>query len=101
MSYTLNCTYYTFIHFFKYSKSRFTDIIFEDLWEDTLNDIKAAHFISVLADSSSDSSVRELEGVYVQILHKGIPRNIFTCVEELTNATALGHYTSIKNGEYM
>ncbi|KAL1248507.1 hypothetical protein QQF64_021825 [Cirrhinus molitorella] len=43
-----------------------------------------------------DSSVRELEGVHVRILHKGIPRNIFTGVEELPNATAPGHYTAIK-----
>lgn len=87
------------MNFLNFFNSRFTDVIFEDLWEDVLNDITAAHFISVLADSSTDSSVRELEGVYVRILHKGIPKNIFVGVEELPNATAPGHYTAIKNGK--
>ncbi|KAJ8399635.1 hypothetical protein AAFF_G00410460 [Aldrovandia affinis] len=42
--------------------------IFDDLWKPFLEDLKAAKFLSVLADSATDVSVCDLEGVYVRML---------------------------------
>ncbi|XP_049917086.1 zinc finger protein 862-like [Epinephelus moara] len=74
---------------------RFVDVIFTDLWEGFAAEIKAAHFLSVLSDSSTDVSGRDLEGVFVRILSHGQPKNIFIGVEELQHATAPGHYAAM------
>ncbi|KAJ8364894.1 hypothetical protein SKAU_G00137250 [Synaphobranchus kaupii] len=66
-------------------------VIFQDLWEPFLEDLKRAKSISVLAYAATDVSVRDLEGVYVRMLKDGWPKNIFLAVEELHQATAVGH----------
>ncbi|KAJ8417401.1 hypothetical protein AAFF_G00286280 [Aldrovandia affinis] len=58
-------------------------VIFDNLWEPFLEDLRAAKFLSVLADSATDVSVRDLEGVYVRMLKDGEPNNVFLAVEEL------------------
>lgn len=78
---------------------RFVDVIYRELWEGCVAEIKAAHFLSVLSDSSTDVSGRDLEGVFVRILSCGQPKNIFIGVEELQHATAPGHFAAMSAGK--
>ena len=73
-------------------------VIFQDLWEPFLEDLKKAKFISVLADAATDASVRDLEGVYIRMLKEGRPKNVFLAVEELHHATAVGHREALNAG---
>lgn len=61
--------------------------------------MRTAKFISVLADSSTDVSVQELDGIFVRFLKDGKPRNTFVAVEQLKYATAVGHYAAMNTGK--
>lgn len=78
---------------------RFVDVIYRELWEGCVAEIKAAHFLSVLSDSSTDVIGRDLEGFFVRILSCGHPKNIFIGVEELKHATAPGHFAAMSDGK--
>lgn len=78
---------------------RFVDVIYRELWEGCVAEIKAANVLSVLSDSSTDVSGRDLEGVFVRILSCGQPKNIFIGVEELQHATAPGHFAAMSAGK--
>ena len=88
------------MHFCVNVVSRFIEVIY-DIWEPFCNDLKAAKFISVLADAATDVSVRDLEGLYVRYLKEGQPVNMFVAVEELKHATAVGHCEAINIGKMM
>ena len=75
--------------------SRFIPSIYEDLVEPRNADINEARYISVLADSSTDTSVLDLEGISVRYLKHGNPVNKFMAVEELEHSHALGHMAAI------
>ncbi|CAM4528586.1 unnamed protein product [Leuciscus chuanchicus] len=66
-----------------------------ELWESCVAEIKAANFLSVLSDSSTDVSGRDLEGFFVRILSCRRPKNIFIGVEKLQYATAPGHFAAM------
>ena len=51
---------------------RFVNVIFNELWEGHAAEIKAAHFLCVLSDLSTDVSGRDLEEVFVRILSSGL-----------------------------
>lgn len=62
-----------------------------------LNKIKKANGLSVLADSSTDSTC-DLESIYVRILYHETPVNVFLSVEELEQSTAQGFSAAIEEG---
>jgi len=45
-------------------------------------------------------SGKDLEGVFVRILSRGHPKNIFIGVEELQHATAPGHFAAMSAGKH-
>ena len=55
--------------------------IYQDLWQPKQERIAAARYISVMADSSTESSTRDLESVYLRYLQNGQPVNTFVGVE--------------------
>lgn len=61
--------------------------------------IKRASSISVLADSSTDCSIKDLEHIYVRLLEVGKPRNTYLTVQELENCHSDGHLATIATGE--
>ena len=62
--------------------------------------IKERKFISLLADSWTDSSVRDLEGVYVTYVENGKAVNLFLAVEKLEHAHAQGHVDALDRGNF-
>lgn len=73
--------------------------MYEALWEPVLEKMKTARYISVLADSSTDCSVRDLELIYVRFLDNGAPRNMYVSVQELEHCHAKGHLAAIGTGD--
>ena len=74
------------------------EFIFEDLWEPEKQSIERARYVSVLADSSTDSSTKDLESVYVRHAATGVPTNVFVGITELETVTAQGHKEAIERG---
>lgn len=80
------------IHLFILS---FAVVIFDNLWKSFLEDLRAAQYLSVLADSTPDVSVHNLEGIYIRMLKYWKLKNVFLAVEELHNSTAVGHCAAL------
>ena len=51
-----------------------------------------------MADSSTDTSIKDLESVYVRLIEEGKPVNTFISVSELITATSDGHKAAIEQG---
>ena len=56
---------------------RFVHFIHKEIENPIYQKIRDANVISVLFDGSTDSSVKEIELVYVRLLENGIPNNVY------------------------
>nr|XP_054763820.1 zinc finger protein 862-like [Lytechinus pictus] len=54
--------------------------------------------ILVLVDSSTDSSNKDLELIYLRFVDAGVPVNVLLGLEELKHATAVGHLGALQAG---
>ena len=63
--------------------------------EDESQQVNKQRVISVMADSGTDTSNKDLELVYVRFLENGLPVNKYVAVVELKNADANGVIASI------
>lgn len=77
---------------------RFLPYIYNDLRQPMLDAVGRSRYISVMADSSTDTSTRDLELVYVRYVVDGRPINQFVAVPEMKHATAEGHKEAIEEG---
>ena len=66
--------------------------------EDESQQVNKQCFISVMADSGTDTSNKDLELVYVRFLENGLPVSRYVAVVELKNADANGVIASINTG---
>ena len=66
--------------------------------EDESQQVNKQRFISVMADSGTDTSNKDLKLVYVRFLENGLPVNKYVAVVELKNADANGVIASINTG---
>ena len=51
-----------------------------------------------MVDSSTDTSNKDIEAIYVHYLPEGKLVNAFLCVEELQLVTAIGHKEAMERG---
>ena len=56
---------------------RFNGVIARQLHQNVCNEIGVARFLSILADGSTDASIREQEAVYGRYVHNGHPKTKF------------------------
>ena len=66
--------------------------------KDESQQVNKQYFISVMADSRTDTSNKDLELVYVRFLGNGFPVNKYVAVLELKKADANGVIASINTG---
>ena len=66
--------------------------------EDESQQVNKQRFISVMADSGTDTSNKDLELVYVRFLENGLPVNKYVAVVELKKADANAAIASINTG---
>ena len=85
---------------FMFTPYRFLPFIFKDLFHPKREAIRHAKYISIMADSSTDSSVKDLESMYVRYLVNGQPMNTFIGIEELEHVHAQGHKEAIEQGTF-
>ena len=69
--------------------------MYEDLHEPLVRHLNSCRYISVMADSSTDTSVRDLELVYVRHIKEGRPVNTYMATQELDHVNAQGHLDCI------
>ena len=69
--------------------------MYEDLHEPVVRHINNCRYISVMADSSTDTSVRDLELVYVRHIKECRPINTYMAAQELDHVNAQGHVDCI------
>ena len=79
---------------------RFLPYIFDDVYEPLRDNIRNSRYTSVLVDSSTDISTKDLESIYVRHLVDGVPTNAFIYLEELQTVTAAGHKKALEDGQY-
>lgn len=79
---------------------RFLQYIHQELKDQQIATINAASVISVLADGSTDKSVKEQELVYVRCVDRkiGQPIQCYVSIETLDNANAPGVLQGIETG---
>ncbi|XP_063951982.1 zinc finger protein 862-like [Lytechinus pictus] len=75
---------------------RFVDFIYNDIMEPIFHEVRSAKHTSILVDSSTDSSNRDLELMYARYLKNGVPVNVLIGLQELEHANAPGHFNAIK-----
>ena len=66
--------------------------------EDESQQVNKQRFISVMADSGTDTSNKDFKLFYVRFLENGLPANKYVAVVELKNADANGIIASINTG---
>ncbi|KAK2554058.1 Zinc finger protein 862 [Acropora cervicornis] len=66
--------------------------------EDESQQVNKRRFISVMADSGTDTSNKDLKLVYIRFLENGLPVNKYVAVVELKKAHAKGVIASINTG---
>ena len=76
----------------------FVEVINGVMKEDESQQLNESRFISVMADSGTDTSNKDLELVYVRFLENGLPANKYVAVVELKNADANGVIASVNTG---
>lgn len=77
---------------------RFINDIYMDLFEPRLGQMSDSSYFSIMVDAATDTSVRDLCGVYCRFLVDGKPVNMFLAVEELRHCHADGYIAAIERG---
>ena len=75
---------------------RFVHFIHKEIENPIYQKIRDANVISVLFDGSTDSSVKEIELVYVRLLENGIPNNVYFRLAHIDDASAEGVLRAIE-----
>ncbi len=80
---------------------RFMVVIYEELSQPVIDKINRATFFSILVDGSTDTSVREMEVVYVMFVDPddGYTKVVFLTIEEVRHANAPGVLEAITTGK--
>lgn len=68
--------------------------------EPMFEDIRKAKYVSILVDSSTDSSNKDLELMYLRYMKNGVPVNALIGLRELEHAHALGHLAVLEAGMF-
>lgn len=76
----------------------FIAAIAETLQQDATEDIKRSPYISILADGSTDTTIKEQEIVYVRYISDGEAKTRFVSLEELNSSDAKGVKEGIDTG---
>jgi len=75
---------------------RFLKYIYEDLFQNSLNELSKKRFFSILIDGATDTSVTECELIYLRYLSGGKPVNHYLSIEDIKNANAPGIISAIE-----
>lgn len=69
--------------------------------EPTFEEIRKAKYTSILVDSSTDSSNKDLEVMYLRYVKNGVPINALIGLKELEHAHAPGHLAVLEAGRFV
>ena len=81
---------------------RLLEPIFKSQYLETVEEMKKSSYISIMVDSSTDKSIKDLASVFARYMPQDslTPRNTFLGVAELPHANADGYVSAIYQGNY-